>query len=808
MRKVFNLNEGWRFLNGFDKNMLVSASGGEEVSLPHCPRPANPDHYDESAQRGEFTYYRSVTLENIDGKEVRVCFEGIAHSAEIFMNGILVGEHKGGYTGFDVSLTSAARAGVNTLLVRVNSDCRDIPPFGGELPFVAGAGIYREASLVVTDRIYIDRVFADGSQSLSKRELRIRVRLNKAVTASASCKIFDQTTGEEMDYFDFSGFGDFETTRFLKNAELWTLSQPRLYRAEIEVNGEGYSDNAEVIFGFRKAEFTPTGFLLNGKSVDITGINRQQSYPYIGYAAPSLLQKEDARLIKKLGFNFVRTANYPQSRHFLDECDRLGIMVMSEIPGWTFVGTGVWQDVLLTTLTEMITEQYNHPSVVLWSVRVCSSEDNHDLYEKMNARAKELDKTRQTIGVRSIKGSNLIEDVYGYNDYSYGGAGDGIEKPKVVTDAKRQVPYLVTEHNGFLFPVRPDDGSERFLEQALRHLTVVSAANEDKLVCGAVGSCLSDYNTDKGFGSENGMAYYGITDIDRNPKTAAYAYMSQQDETPVLEIGGTLSYGDNDGGIPRPIVVFSNCDEIRFYNHGELIGSFRPSKDYKGLKHPPFIIDNLIKSDIQKTLGVSESDAAKVSRVMLSFMRGTLTSIEKFEIVGLCRKYNKTVPEWTREAKRIISRQGEKDDYEAVGIIKGKEVVRKKIGDKGELRLKAVPAVKNLTLGDSYEIIKVDAVVVSDNGPVGSCRGAVSCEVTGGTVVGESVVALSGGKASFYVKVAKAGTVSVKFDGGRLGKAVTQIEVAGGIPETGLVTDGSAYKAAQVKVDLHEKERV
>lgn len=789
--------------------MLVSAGGGEEVSLPHSPSRIYPSYGGETEQRGEFTYYRTISLDEVEGKEIRVCFEGIAHSAEVYMNGILVGEHKGGYTGFEVSLTPAAKKGCNVLLVRVNSDCRDIPPFGGELPFMTGCGMYREASLVITDRIHIDRVFADGSQSLLKRELHIRVKLNKSVTASASCKIIDDETEEQLDYFDFSGYGDFETVRYISSAELWTFTSPKLYRAEVEVAGEGYSDGMTVCFGFRKAEFTPTGAFLNGKSIGVIGINRQQAYPYVGYAAPKLLQQEDARLIKKLGFNLVRTANYPQSRHFLDECDRLGIMVMSEIPGWNFVGKGVWQDILLNNLSEMIEEQYNHPSVVLLSVRVGSSEDNHDLYEKLNSKAKELDKTRQTIGVRAIKGSNLIEDVYGFNDYSYGGAGDGIEKPKVVTDAKRPVAYIVTEHNGYMYPVRDTDSFERKLEQALRHLTVLSAALDDKTVCGAIGSTLSDYNAEKGFGSEDGVAYYGITNIHRQPKTAAYAYMSQQDSPYVLEVGGTLDYGDNDGGIPKPIVVFSNCDEIKVYNHGELTASFKPSKDYKGLKHPPFILDNIVKTDIARTMGISEADAVKAGRVMLSFMRGTLTSLEKFEIVGLCKKYNRSVPEWTGEFKKIISRIGQQDEYELAGLVKGREVIRKKLGVKGELKLKATPAVKEVCVDDTYEIVRIDVTVNSANGPALYYRGAVSCEVDGGTLIGESVLPIESGRAAFYVRADKPGKIYIKLNGGRLGRIVTDFTATGKAKGLGnALTDGSESAAFGFKVELHEEERV
>ena len=97
-------------------------------------------------------------------------------------------------------------------------------------------------------------------------------------------------------------------------------------------------------FCFRQARFTPEGFFLNGVKCKLIGLNRHQSWPYVGYAMPERIQRRDAQLLRReLGCNVVRTSHYPQSRHFLDACDELGLLVMEEIPGWRRVTTGKYR---------------------------------------------------------------------------------------------------------------------------------------------------------------------------------------------------------------------------------------------------------------------------------------------------------------------------------------------------------------------------------------------------------------------------------------------------------------------------------
>lgn len=133
----------------------------------------------------------------------------------------------------------------------------------------------------------------------------------------------------------------------------------------------------------------------------LIGLNRHQSWPYAGYAMPRRIQRKDARILKEeLGCNMVRTSHYPQSRHFLDACDELGLLVMEEIPGWQHIGDEAWKERSLKELEDMIIRDYNRPSIVLWGVRINESQDDHNFYERTNALAHSMDSGRQTGGTR------------------------------------------------------------------------------------------------------------------------------------------------------------------------------------------------------------------------------------------------------------------------------------------------------------------------------------------------------------------------------------------------------------------------
>ena len=120
-------------------------------------------------------------------------------------------------------------------------------------------------------------------------------------------------------------------------------------------------------FGLREAVFKNDGFYLNQKKIKLQGLNRHQSYPYVGYAMPKSLQIEDAEIIKyDLGCNIVRTSHYPQSVHFLNRCDEIGLLVFEEIPGWQHIGNDEWKKASLSNLDQMIERDRNHPAIVLW----------------------------------------------------------------------------------------------------------------------------------------------------------------------------------------------------------------------------------------------------------------------------------------------------------------------------------------------------------------------------------------------------------------------------------------------------------
>lgn len=351
--------------------------------------------------------------------------------------------------------------------------------------------------------------------------------------------------------------------------------------------------------GFRQARFTPEGFFLNGVKCKLIGLNRHQSWPYVGYAMPERIQRRDAQLLRReLGCNVVRTSHYPQSRHFLDACDELGLLVMEEIPGWQHIGDEDWKQHSLEDLKAMITRDYNRPSIILWGVRSNESQDDHSFYERTNALARAMDPGRQTGGTRYIQRSELLEDVYTYNDFTHDGGKTVFRPQKETTGLDRAVPLLVTESNGHMYPTKRFDQEARVTEHALRHLRVINESLGREDLAGGISWCAFDYNTHGSFGSGDKICYHGVFDMFRNPKYAAFAYASQKEpeKEPVLEPVTLVSRGERDGGGMVPFYILTNCDYVRVYKNGKKVSDFYPRKEeFPHLKHPPVMIFHLME---------------------------------------------------------------------------------------------------------------------------------------------------------------------------------------------------------------------
>lgn len=629
MRSDILFNDDWLFYSQ-QVDASVADSEFEQVIIPHTNKMFPHHSFDDAEYKFISTYRKTFTLpEALKGRRLFIDFAGVMIATTVSINGHIFEEHKGGYTPFSFDITDYINEeGENSLVIYVDStERKDISPYGHVIDYLIFGGIYRDVKLRYVNPVYIENVFVktfdvltdspyieaevavvnttseDFSDHLSvllegsddNRDLvfgvveHIDVPAGETLTQSVLIQS-DELLNKNGGWFDFTDEPEAYTDPL--SLKLWSIESPNLYGVTVQLapNDNIEEDDSDEIaldefstrFGFRKAEFHGDGFYLNGELVHLIGLNRHQMFPYIGQAAPQRLQERDAEIVKyELGCNIVRTSHYPQSTYFLDKCDEIGLLVFEEIPGWQHIGDKDWQAISIRDVRAMIERDWNHPSIIIWGVRINESGDNTEFYTETNRLAHKLDPTRQTGGVRYWQHSEFLEDVYTFNDFS-----NGVEEPV-------QTPHLITEFNGHMFPTKTWDGEERYVEHAIRHAWIQSRQIGMGGVSGAIGWCAFDYNTHKEFGSGDRICYHGVMDMFRNHKWAGYFYKSQKspDEEIVLQAGTGWTMGDRSEGGNNPVTVFSNCDEIDVYIGKALHGKFQPDENsYPHLPHPPFTV--------------------------------------------------------------------------------------------------------------------------------------------------------------------------------------------------------------------------
>ncbi len=599
-------------------------SAFEKVVIPHTNVKLPWHNFDDKEYQFISTYRRRFQYPAAArGMRVFVDFEGAMTASTVWINGVPLGEYKGGFTPFSFELTPHLRVnGENVLVVQVDSTERaDIPPFGHDIDYMTFGGIYREVSLRIVPHTYIDNIFArptdvlsdepslkvdcmlagaPGSEALTL-EVELRDGTMLIAKRSQSAKISDAAdpnaslnpitsapvhAGAET--VTDPGRNVVSLDR-LETIRLWNLQQPTLYTVHVRLLQDGKEIDSDVRrIGFREARFTDGGFSLNGKIVKLRGLNRHQTFPFAGQAMPARVQRKDADILRKdLHCNIVRTSHYPQSRHFLDRCDEIGLLVFEEIPGWQHVGPEAWKSASIDNVGRMIRRDWNHPSIILWGVRINESSDDHDFYTQTNALAHALDPTRQTGGVRNHGDSELLEDVFTINDFGF-----PLRKPN-------HPLYLNTEFIGHTYPTKTTDDDERQREHTLRHARVHDQLASDPRYAGGIGWCAFDYNTHANFGAGDRICYHGVTDIFREPKAAAGFYKSQCDpsEEIVLEPAFHWASSDESVGLTKAVIC-SNCDHLKIYmreiglepNPWKLVAELDPERtEFNHLAYAPFV---------------------------------------------------------------------------------------------------------------------------------------------------------------------------------------------------------------------------
>jgi beta-galactosidase len=594
-RAVLNFNTHWLFA-GEVPGAAGQAVGLDESAFVPVSLPYFRVHPHKGFPKGDFEvpvswYRRHFTLPSqYSGRRIAVEFQGVAKVADVYVNGTFVGQHKGAYTSFTYDITPYVNVGGadNVIAVKVDSNTRnDIPPEGGTIDYYVWGGIVRDVNMIVTDPVAVDWAYVT-TPSLNTVAARTRVRNESTVAKSVTVitQIVDAdnnvvATGTASQTISARSAVEFSyNTSTIANPNNWHPDRPYLYTAFTQVrDGSTFVDEHRTRFGIRTIQFNRGDgkFYINGQALKLRGLNRHESFPYIGRAAPNRLQAKDADILKReLGVNIVRTSHYPQDPEFLDRADEIGLLVLEEIPGWQHIGNTSWQDIAVENVREMVMRDRNHPSIVLWGVRINESGDNHNFYTRTNSLARQLDPSRPTGGIRNFKGSEFLEDVYTYNDFSG------------TAQAPQVLPWLITEAVGHTAPVRSWDSESALLGTMRVHLNVQNTAAGRTNMAGALGWVSFDYNTTfvTPPSCVDYTCYHGVSDIFRIPKLDAAAFASQRDPAlygPYVSILSRWTPGQSSS----TVLVAGNCEQVELFTNGSSRGRINPNT-YTNLPHPLF----------------------------------------------------------------------------------------------------------------------------------------------------------------------------------------------------------------------------
>ena len=649
-RQCINLNYNWYFCEQFDDKHIkdyLNTSSFEKVDLPHNAVEVPYHYFDEKKIQGEFTYKKEIFIEeSYQGKILSLIFEGVSVTAHLFINDEFVMTHKGAYTPFTACINEFVQYGATNMITVVVDSHENvfIPPFGGLVDYLVYSGIYREVQLEIKEPSFIETFFLRSYHPLQSNSIHIDATLSTD-EGVLQITVLDQKIEKIKTQMSIQS-KDMKCKIDVMDKVLWELDQPYLYEVKLQLfQNNILMDEVISSFGFREIKTDEQGIILNGKRRKLRGLNRHQSYPYVGYAMPKSAQEKDAVIIKNdLGVQIVRTSHYPPSKHFIQKCDEIGLLVMEEIPGWQTIGNAEWQELTVKNTEDMILRDRNHPSIIMWGVRINESADNHDLYVQTNAIAHRLDDSRPTAGVRNIAHSEFLEDIYTYNDFSFSGKNRPLAKKNTIT--KKKHPYIISEYNGHMFPCKRFDVEEWRIEHALRHLKVINVMQKPKNgIGGAIGWCLFDYQTHQEFGSGDRICYHGVLDFFRHPKLASYAYSSQQDEHVVLEASSLLQAGDYPASNLENVIIFTNCEYVKLYKNNDWIGDYYPDrKHYQYLNHPPIIINDFIGNLLEKQEHFTKRDSRMTKKAINDAKKfGTrLPFLSKLRFLYLMMKYHLT----------------------------------------------------------------------------------------------------------------------------------------------------------------------
>ena len=593
MRKVINLNRKWAFSKLATELPTEINNKWDFVNLPHCWNAIDGQDGDNDYFRGTAYYAKTIKKAELpEAEQYYLEIQGANSSADVYLNGKKLAHHDGGYSTWRVNLTDALDA-INLLVIAVDNSANEtVYPQMADFTFYGG--IYRDVNLICVNESHFDLDYHGGpglavTPEVEGKNAKVKVEayvtnlkagqtLRYTITAACGCTVAS-TVGTDT-------IANLE----IEDVRLWNgRKDPYLYTAKVELlDGDEVIDAVTTRFGCRTFEIDPErGFILNGEEYPLRGVSRHQDRWGVGNALLPEHHKEDIDLILEVGATTIRLAHYQHAQYFYDLCDEAGLVIWAEIPYISkHMPTG--RENTISQMKELIVQNYNHPSIVVWGlsneISIGGSDD--DLLENhkiLNDLCHEMDKTRKTtiaaVSMCKMDDPYLqIPDVVSYNHYFgwYGGDtemnGPWFDKfhamhPSIPIGCSEYGCEALNWHTS-----NPTQGDYTEEYQAYYHEELIKQFFTRKYMWATHVWNMFDFGADaRNEGGENGQNHKGLVTFDRKyKKDSFYAYKAWLSDDPFVHLCGKR-YVDRVEDVTK-VTVYSNQPEVELFANGKSLG--------------------------------------------------------------------------------------------------------------------------------------------------------------------------------------------------------------------------------------------
>jgi beta-glucuronidase len=393
-----------------------SFDGGPELQVPGD---FNSQMCELSYFEGTVWYKKQFSYTISEGKRLFLHFGAVNYLAEVYLNGEKIGSHEGGFTPFQFEIGSQVRDGVNTVIVKVNSNRMEngLPGLGYD--WFNYGGITRDVNLIETDHTFIEDYFIQ----LKKGSLNTVIGWVKLNGAQTKQTIEIDIPELKLRYKTKTNEDGLARVEFKSGFKLWSPENPKLYRVTVKSDSDFLVDT----IGFRSIEVQGNQVLLNLKPIFLKAVNIHEENPYRKARAHST---EDARVLlnaaKELGCNLVRLAHYPHSENMVKEAEKMGLMVWNELPVYQHIqfSDSLMPSKLDLMMHEMVARDRNRCAVVVWALSnetYPGTPNRNEALIELTHKCRAVDSTRlitHVINTQSYQNSqfDVWDGLYEYSD--------------------------------------------------------------------------------------------------------------------------------------------------------------------------------------------------------------------------------------------------------------------------------------------------------------------------------------------------------------------------------------------------------